>query len=468
MARPRGGPSPPGREPARRDHTSEPVNSARDQEAPTREAPAGRGLRFALVTTFYPPYHFGGDAVFVRRLAHALARRGHEVEVIHDIDAYRLFHRGPPPATLAEPERVRTHPLHSRLGAFSCLATQQTGRPVVHGRRIRRILERGRFDVIHFHNVSLVGGPGVLAYGTAIKLYTVHEYWLLCPSHALWRHDRELCTGRQCLRCVLRHRRPPQLWRSAGLLERRARIVDAWISPSAFAAAKHAELGFRRDFEVIPPFLPDLDSGAETEPAPGGESHSGTEGPGAEGSAPYFLFVGRLEKLKGLQDVLPLFGADAPADLLVAGTGGYEPALRRLAADLPRVRFLGFCAPKELRRLYRRARAVIVPSLCWETFGLVPLEAFRDRTPVVARARGALTEVVRQSGGGLLFESREELAAAVRRLAGDAELRARLGDAGHRTLLEHWVESAALGRYLDLIRRLAARREGSGKRILAR
>lgn len=410
-----------------------------------------------MVTTFYPPYHFGGDAVFVRRLSHALARRGHEVEVIHDVDAYKLLHSGPPPAPLAEPEGVRTHPLSSRLGTLSCLATQQTGRPLVHGRRIRRILEHGRFDVVYFHNVSLVGGPGILAYGSGIKLYMAHEHWLVCPSHTLWRHDRELCGGRRCLRCVLHYRRPPQLWRATGLLERKVRHVDAFISPSAFSAAKHAEFGFDRDFEVIPPFLPDLDLDIKAEVEV--EAEVAPSGGDETLAAPYFLFVGRLEKIKGLQDVLPHFGPEvAPADLLVVGTGRYEQRLRHLAADLPRVRFLGFRSPEQLRRLYRQALAVIVPSVGYETFGMVLLEAFRDRAPVVARALGAFNEIVRESGGGLLFETSEDLAQALRRLAGDAELRTELADAGHRALTERWTESVVLGQYFELIRRVARRR----------
>jgi hypothetical protein len=47
---------------------------------------------------------------------------------------------------------------------------------------ILQILETG-FDVIHYHNISLVGGPTILAYGQGIKLYTMHEYWLVCPTH---------------------------------------------------------------------------------------------------------------------------------------------------------------------------------------------------------------------------------------------------------------------------------------------
>jgi glycosyltransferase involved in cell wall biosynthesis len=387
------------------------------------------GLRFAFVTTFYPPHHFGGDAVFLRRLVGALARRGHTVDIVHDVDAYDMLRRGGEPDPLPEPEGVTLHSLRSRHGNLSCLATQQTGRPVVHGAQIRQILEEGDFDVIHFHNISLVGGPGVLAYGDAIKLYMAHEHWLVCPSHVLWRHGRELCTGRECLRCVLRHGRPPQLWRSTGLLERMCQHVDAFISPSAFSVGKHHEFGFEPEMQVIPYFLPDLDSGAEGESARSGD----------EQSEPYFLFVGRLEKIKGLQDVFEHFGPDAAANLCVVGT-------------------LGLRSPEELRQLYRNALAVIVPSICYETFGIILLEAFRDGVPVIARRLGPFPEIVEGSGGGLLFETSAELGAAIGQLAGDPELRARLGRQGHEALLARWTESAVLPQYFDLIRQTAERR----------
>ena len=406
------------------------------------------GLRFAMVTTFYPPNHFGGDAMGIERLSHALARRGHTVDVIHDVDAWALLHDGAEPEPLPQPEGLTVHPLRSAspaLGKLSCLATQQLGRPVFHGPRIRQILEDGDFDVVNFHNVSLVGGPGVLAYGSGIKLYTAHEHWLVCPSHVLWRHNRELCTGRQCIRCQLHFRRPPQLWRHTGMLERQLHHVDAFTSPSAFSAAKHREFGFPRDLEVIPYFIPDLEE-AEPEPAE------------AAAETPYFLFVGRLEKIKGLQDVIPHFGADTPAELHVVGTGNYEAELKALAADHPRVRFLGPRSPEALRALYRGALAVVVPSVCYETFGIILLEAFREGTPVVARSLGPFTEIVRESGGGMLFAREAELADALQRLAGDAELRRELGAAGRRTLAERWTETPVVRSYLSLVGRLARER----------
>jgi glycosyltransferase involved in cell wall biosynthesis len=418
-------------------------------------------LKFAMVTTFYPPFHFGGDAIFIRRLSEALARRGHEVTVVHDADAWRILAGRPDPEAGPEPRGLTRIQLDSGSkwkGQLSCLLTQQTGRPVMHGARIRDALSHAAPDVIFFHNVSLVGGPGVLGFGDAIKLYMAHEHWLVCPTHVLWRHGRERCDGPECLRCVLHHRRPPQLWRSTGLLEREARHVDVFYSPSRFSADMHRRFGFSRELEVIPYFLPDLEAEAER-PEPVRDPPS---------DAPYFLFVGRLEKIKGLQDVIPRFAGGEGAELWVVGTGDYEAELRALATGHPRVRFLGLRSPEQLRSLYKDALAVIVPSVCYETFGIILLEAFREETPVIARRLGPFTEIVQTSGGGLLFENEAELGEAIERLGGDATLREKLGRAGHLALRERWTESVVLEQYFDLITRVAERKNPSLHRALVR
>jgi glycosyltransferase involved in cell wall biosynthesis len=140
------------------------------------------------------------------------------------------------------------------------------------------------------------------------------------------------------------------------------------------------------------------------------------------------------------------------------GTGDYEDVLRREAAGLPRVRFLGARTPEQLRALYQGALAVLAPSVCYETFGIILLEAFREGVPVIARALGPFTEIVRESGGGLLFETPGELAEALARLAADAPLRRKLGEAGHAALRARWTESVVLRQYFEIIRRVAEQR----------
>ena len=51
-------------------------------------------LRFLMLTTFYPPYNFGGDGIGIQRLSRGLVKRGHHVTVVHDADAYNCCTRG--------------------------------------------------------------------------------------------------------------------------------------------------------------------------------------------------------------------------------------------------------------------------------------------------------------------------------------------------------------------------------------
>lgn len=402
-------------------------------------------LRIAMLTTFYPPCNFGGDGIGVQRLSRGLARLGVEVHVIHDAGAYRLLTGSSAPPHADEIDGITVHRIDSRHPLLQNLVTQQTGRPGLKRNAIRDVLDTHTFDVINYHNVSLLGGPGLFALGSGLKLHMAHEHWLVCESHVLWRHGRELCTRRECFRCVLRHRRPPQLWRRTGLLERMSRHVDAFIAMSEFSRAKHRELGFPRDMEVLPYFLPDRIEEAHAGDAP------------HHGARPYFLFVGRLERIKGLDEVIPLF-RDIDADLLIAGEGEYGSVLKDLARDVENVRFLGRLPHEELVGYYRGARALIVPSVCYETFGIILIEAFREGTPVIARRLGPFPEIVEASGAGLLFSTGDELRSALDRFLGEPELRDKLGRAGQESFDAHWSESVVVPRYLELIARTATRK----------
>ena len=405
-------------------------------------------LRFCMVTTFYPPYNFGGDGIGIQRFSQALVRRGHEVTVLQDIDGYNVLRSGEEPAVPPSSDGVEVIRLKSRAPMLSTLLTQQTGRPVVNGAAIRRFLEERRFDVINFHNISLVGGPGVLAIGDALKLYMAHDHWLVCPTHVLWRYKREVCTGRECVRCQLSYSRPPQAWRSTGWLEHELHHVDAFIAMSEFSRAKHREFGFPREMEVVNYFLPERATAA---PA-GGSPHE----------RPYFLFVGRLERIKGLDDVIPLFERYPDADLLIAGDGEYGAELRRLAQGLERVRFLGRIDSGLLDRYYAHALALIVPSVCFETFGIILIEAFRQGTPVLARRIGPFPEIIERGGGGLLFDGPDKLLDAMRRMQADPGLRPALAEAARHAFREHWSEDAIIPRYLDVVRRAALRTGRTG------
>jgi glycosyltransferase involved in cell wall biosynthesis len=161
--------------------------------------------------------------------------------------------------------------------------------------------------------------------------------------------------------------------------------------------------------------------------------------------------VGRLVKLKGVHTVIEAFREYDAADLLIAGDGIYGNELRRQAEGLDHVRFLGRVHPDALRALYAHALAVIVPSLVYETFGFITLEAFAQRTPVVARDLGAVGELARESGGGFTYRTQGELLESLERLRRDPALRDELGERGHRAFVERLSEEPHVAAYFAAI-----------------
>jgi glycosyltransferase involved in cell wall biosynthesis len=403
-----------------------------------------------MITIFYPPYSFGGDSIYLYRLASELVRQGHEVDVIHCADSFHMFGDEADPAAFPTSEGVRIHRLESGAGALLApFLSHQTGHPVLTGGKIARILESKRFDVIHYHNVSLLG-PGVLEIQPgypAAKLYTAHDHWLVCPMNVLWKNRARVCDRPTCLTCTLRSGRPPQWWRYSGLLSRAAGHIDQFLSPSRFTADMHRARGFAGEFAILPYFLDPV------------EELAGDAAPSPHGR-PYYLFVGRLEKYKGVQDLIEAFRGPGEYDLLIVGAGTYERQLKAQAEGLERIRFAGWAPQESLGPYYSHALALLAPSVTYETFGLTVIEANARGVPVIARDLGPLPELT-EEGGGLLFQGQDQLERRLEELYRNPDLRQRLGCAGRRAFLEKWTPGPHFARYYALI-------EGAWERRRAR
>ncbi len=211
--------------------------------------------------------------------------------------------------------------------------------------------------------------------------------------------------------------------------------MDVFIAATRFVRDKHREMGLDVPIVVLPYFT--------------------TRGPAAAldpGQAPeadsYLLFAGRLERVKGLHTLIPVFRGYEKARLLVAGTGRSEAAFRRMAAGAPNIVFLGHQSPSGSNA---RAVALIVPLLWYEVFGFVIIEAFAQGTPAIVRNIGGMPQIIEESGGGLVYETETELVAAMDRLLTESALRTALGVRGYQAFRQRWSAEAHIERYLALI-----------------
>jgi glycosyltransferase involved in cell wall biosynthesis len=407
-------------------------------------------MNFLHLTTFYPPYSFGGDAMYIYRLAHALGDAGHHVDIVHDIDAYHLQHPEEPEVKFDEHPNVNRVGLQSKYGWVSPFVTHQTGKPYFKTNRINQLLNSHRYDVVHYHNISLLG-PDILRLEQPgakwVKLYTTHEHWLICPNHVLWKYNKRACEKPECLTCVIQAKRPPQLWRYTGMLNRASGEVDRYISPSKFTARMHQERGFPQTVSHLPYFIDRTDQDWQV-PGPRPQVK------------PYFLFVGRLETIKGLHTLISVWRRVTEYDLVVVGSGNQGDELRKLAFDMPQVKFLGSKPQRELGNLYFHAVATIVPSITYETFGIIIVESFARKTPVIVRELGALPEVVNDSQGGLIYSKDSDLLEFVNQLAKNKDLRNQLGQNGYDAFLKYWSRESHMKMYFDLLAEIAVRKYG--------
>jgi len=408
-----------------------------------------RPLSFLHITTFYSPHIVGGDAVYVRRLCEALAARGHHVEIVHCLDSADMLRRGARPLAPEAHEGVTVHSLRSGWKWVSPLLSQQTGLPLLKRRALERVVAGRHFDVVHFHNISLFG-PAVLRLsvgdGHTLKVYSAHEYWLVCPTHSLYKYNAAPCLRPSCLACQIRAKRPPQWWRYTRLLEHCCREVDLFVAPSQFVTQLHQERGFHRPFVDLPLFSDDPPVSSQASPP----VHP----------RPYFLFVGRMERLKGVESLLRVWRDFEDADLVLVGTGSDERRLRSMAEGNPRVRFLGRLPFQELSPWYRQALALVVPTATYEMFGTVIAEAASHGTPVIARDIGGMAEVVEQSHAGILFRTDEDLVLSLRRFASSFELRREFAENALAAWRGRWTVETHLNRYFELLEETAQQKFG--------
>jgi glycosyltransferase involved in cell wall biosynthesis len=170
--------------------------------------------------------------------------------------------------------------------------------------------------------------------------------------------------------------------------------------------------------------------------------------------ARYFLVIGSASDNKNQQTAIRAFASiagDAALHFVVAGDrneavfvadqGVPDDAHRRVIRA-------GRVTDSELRALYDSAVALVFPSRA-EGFGLPPLEAMVSGCPVIAARRAALPEVCGDAALYVDPDNVDDIAAAMRRLLSDADLRERLRESGHqrarnftwrisaRTLLSH-------------------------------
>ena len=371
-------------------------------------------VRVLAVGNMYPPHHLGGYELMWRSAMEHLGRGGHEVR------ALTTEHRqdGVDPAIEDEPAVHRELRWYWRDHSFPRMSMLERFRLERHNNRVMarhlaefdpQVVNWWAMGGMSMSLIEAVRRAGVPAVGVVVD-----DWMLYGPRVDGWQR----AFGRRPV---------------AGLVEplsgipTRLRPAEgaSWLFVSDAVRRRAIEAGW----EV-----------GEATVAHGGVDPSLFPRSPARPWTRRLLYVGRIDPRKGIATAIRAVSEVDAATLTVVGRGDdrHLAELHELARGLgvgQRVRFEQH-AREDLAAVYASADAVLFPVLWEEPWGLVPLEAMSAGRPVIATATGGSGEYLSDGVNCLLFSPPEDpvaLAEAIRRLAGDADLRSRLREGGFAT-----------------------------------
>ena len=250
-------------------------------------------------------------------------------------------------------------------------------------------------DLIHAHNTFPLISPSLYAAAARAGIpvvQTLHNFRLLCPQAMFLRDGRicEDCLGKLPWRGVV-HRcyrgSVAQTAVVASMLGIHRAMgtyrdqVTRYIAQTEFSWRKFIEGGLPADRISIKPNFVDVPAGME------GERSGG-------------LFVGRLSGEKGIQVLLGALDSVQGSAIDVVGVGPEEARLRGHYG----VRLHGWMESARVLERMRAAAFLVAPSIWYEGFPRVIVEAFACALPVIASRLGSIAEIIRDGETGLLFE----------------------------------------------------------------
>lgn len=278
---------------------------------------------------------------------------------------------------------------------------------------VKQIIKKQNIDIVHVHNTLNLISPAVYYAALSCKVpvvQTVHNFRLLCPGATFYR-DGHICEDcvEHGLGCAIKH----GCYRGSKA-QTFVCVVSTWIHRMIGVYGKLNYICLTEfNKEKLLSLKPIKPEQIYIKP-----NFTYTFS-GSKGTGDYYLYIGRIEEIKGVHFLIDAFSKMPDKKIKLAGTGTEFEKYQNLVKEknLTNISFEGFCQREKLSELLKNAKAVVVTSQWYETFGMIVVEAFSGHTPVIVGDIGNVGSLVEDGVDGIKFEynSVDSLCSAIER-----------------------------------------------------
>lgn len=367
----------------------------------------------------------GGQEVMFENICRILSRKGHDLSIY-------------------EKKSENIIGLKKKINAFfSGIYSWSTKKELV------SILTSCNFDIAHVHNIYPLISPSALDVFRKLNIPVVircADFRIIsCPlnNHMHKNTICELCKGGKEYWCIIKNCRN-NVFESIGYALRHfvARKFDMiknnvsyFIPPSSFVKKRMIDAGFSENKIIVIPNLVKIPK-VKADPEQG----------------KYIAFAGRISPEKGIYTLLQCARITG-FPVRVAGDYSKMPDIINKASA--NVSFLGHLDRDQLNNFYRQAKFLVIPSILWESFGLVIIDAMSYGLPVVASRIAGPAEIVEDGVTGLLFRpgNPTDLAEKIRNLWTHPDLCRQMGQAGREKAIREYSEDVYYKRIMAVYKK---------------
>ncbi len=347
-------------------------------------------MKILMVNKFLYPR--GGSESYMLYLGDYLKKMGHEVEYFGMYDEKNTV--GNSAGKYTQNMDFHSKGLGRFLYPFRIIYSFEAKK------KIMSVIDSFKPDIVHMNNINFQLTPSII-YGIKKKnipiVQTVHDYQMICPNHLLYNFDKnipcEKCVKGWHINCIKNKCIHGSVVKSIlGVIEAKLysflktyKKVDLFICPSNFLENKllSAKKYYKEKTCTIHNFIDK-------------EKFSNVE----RKEKDYILFVGRLSKEKGIENIAKTAKLLPEYKFVVAGSGPDEDLLK----NIPNIELAGFLTGDRLGEIMGNAKVLLLPSVCYENCPLSILEAHSMGVPVVTMNSGGMAELVKDGVTGTLVD----------------------------------------------------------------